>query len=667
MQYTTLGKTGLKVSRLGFGCMRLPMKEGRIVRELAIPMLHRAKELGVNYFDTAVGYCNQDSQRCLGEALEGMRDQVIVSTKNGHYNKKDERGWWKNLEDSLERLRTDYIDIYNFHGLRWQAYADHVQGPGGQLEWMLRAKEQGMIRHICCSFHDTAENLKKLASTGHFDSVTLQYNILDQSNESAFEHVVKKCGMGITVMGPVGGGRLGGESDEIRKMLKGAKSVPEVALRFVLSNPYVSIALSGMDAMEQVAENIKVASRRTPMSTVEHRRVKSILTRFRKLSELYCTGCNYCMPCPTGVNISGSFMALNQDRVYGLKAHAKRTYDWLRGGQAIHCMACGKCEPKCPQNIEIIKQLRETVRTFDDAYGHVVARLKPMGLKSFKASRGKWSATLNAKLEVRNLSDQPVEVAARFGAGAEVKPKEGTVKLDAFGIASQKLVIECASNGGANVVDTAAAVEGGEKVELSGAAFSVVFAPPARKSGAKVPRSAIPVELCSKEQLATGTSRVLANHGATCRFAYDDDALFLSARVKDDLATGRGGRQGDRLELCIDARPPARFGRNGSDPKVFRIDFSAPGGGDSVRISKPRGVDATGIACRTRVTADGYSITAAIPWSLLGLSKTARRHVGLDVCLQSHDRRGKQNVEMYWTGGESNGRPDRFGHLFLTV
>ena len=194
MQYAILGKTKLRVSRLGFGCMRFPMRGEHVDRDLSIPLLRRAVELGVNYFDSAVGYCNQESQRVVGEAFEGMRDRVILSTKNPFYNKKDEKTWWTNLENSLERLRTDHIDLYNFHGLNWKAFQEHVDGPDGQLRWMQRAKDDGRIRHIGFSFHDKMENLKKLAGTGLFEAVTLQYNLLDRSNEPAFEFVGDKCG-----------------------------------------------------------------------------------------------------------------------------------------------------------------------------------------------------------------------------------------------------------------------------------------------------------------------------------------------------------------------------------------------------------------------------------------------------------------------------------------
>jgi len=167
-------------------------------------MIRRAFESGVNYIDTAVGYCNRDSQRAVGEALKGWRDRVVVSTKNPEYE--DEKVWWQNLEDSLERLQVAYIDIYNHHGINWEYYCKHVEPNASK--WMRRAHDQGLIKHICVSFHDSNESLVKLVDTGYPESITLQYNMLDQSLERGIAHAHER-GVGIVVMGPVAGGRLG--------------------------------------------------------------------------------------------------------------------------------------------------------------------------------------------------------------------------------------------------------------------------------------------------------------------------------------------------------------------------------------------------------------------------------------------------------------------------
>ncbi len=673
VQYTTLGKTGLKVSRLGFGCMRLPMEGGKVVREKAIPLLRRAVDLGITYFDTGINYCNHDSQRVMGEALEDLRDRVILSTKNHHYDKNDERAWWTNLEDSLRRLRTDYIDVYSFHGLSWEKYVQHVDGPDGQLKWMLRAREQGMIHHICCSFHDTADNLKKLASTGHFEAVTLQYNILDRSNEPAFRHVTKGCGMGIVVMGPVGGGRLGGESEEIRRMIPGSRSVPEVALRFVLSNPYVSVALSGMENLNQLEQNIAAASRKTPLTAAEKRRLSVILRRFQKLSELYCTGCKYCMPCPSGVDIAGNFMALNYARVYGLPDVAKRAYGRLRSEQAAYCVACGKCLPKCPQHIEIVRQLRETVRRLDDAYGHVVARVAPLRLKAFRKSGRRRAVALGGSINFKNLSDEPVTVRATFAPskGTAVHPAEIRATIQAFGRKSVPLQIQHQFGAHSDTIRTGLAVAGAKQTDLIDAEFRIAFAPRTDSSGAGVRRVGPAIKLEEKAQLLRGTARVLKKHGATVQFAYDDEALYVTASVRDDMlapaVSGQPWRTTDHLVLFIDARPAALLGRPGSLVKGTMIYFSASGRETSVsaRVLRPGGARQDLVACKGRITADGYRVHAAISWKLLGLRKPTRKHLGVQLQLGSHDRRRTRNVEMSWTGTQLRDQHAAFGHLFL--
>jgi predicted aldo/keto reductase-like oxidoreductase len=363
--YRQLGRTGLKVSALGFGAMRLPMigegTDARVDRALAIPMIHRAFEGGVNYIDTAVGYCNQDSQRTVGEALKGWRDRIIVSTKNPDYGT-DEKTWWKNLETSLERLQVQYIDIYNHHGLSWKTWTEAVEPRLSR--WMSKARDQGLVRHICCSFHDTNEALKQVIETGYPEVITLQYNLLDRQLEEGIALAHTK-GIGIVVMGPVGGGRLGGTSDALQRLLPAVSRVPELALRFVLGNPLVSLALSGMSTMAHVEENLRVASSSESLTREDVTLINEQLNRLKAMADLYCTGCGYCQPCPHEVSISKIFDLYNKGRVYGLWADARRQYrllgtgPWLPGKQADTCIGCGECEAKCPQRIPIRAQLKE--------------------------------------------------------------------------------------------------------------------------------------------------------------------------------------------------------------------------------------------------------------------------------------------------------------------
>ena len=364
MIYRDLGRTGLKVSQLGFGAMRLPMVEDqkKINRELAIPMIHRAFEAGVNYVDSAVGYCCQDSQRVLGEALEGWRDKIVVSTKNPYYDE-DEKTWWKNLTDSLERLRVECIDVYNHHGISWKRYVEQVEPRVGK--WMRKAHDQGLIKHICTSFHDDNDGLMKLVDTGYPEVITLQYNIMDRQLEQGIAYAHEK-GIGVVVMGPVAGGRLGDNSEVLAGLIPNIQRVPELALRFVLANPNVSVALSGMSAMEHVEENLAVASDEALLCDADRAAIDEHLVRLKKMADLYCTGCKYCMPCEAAsVDIPRIFDLYNLARVWGLWDRAKKNYNLIGKDEndkftdAIACTECGICEEKCPQNIPIRKQLKE--------------------------------------------------------------------------------------------------------------------------------------------------------------------------------------------------------------------------------------------------------------------------------------------------------------------
>lgn len=361
MKQSPLGRTGLTVSRLGFGAMRLPMDGDVVDRDKTTEMVHYAFEHGVTYIDTAVMYCSHDSQRAVGDALKGWRDKVTVSTKN-HYFGDDESAWRSNLDDSLERLQVNCIDVYNTHGMNPGKYSDaflpRVHG------WLLKAKEEGLISHICSSFHGTPELMRRMVDDGHIEAITLQYNLLDRrmEDEIAYAH---ENGVGIVVMGPVGGGRFGAPSPVLAKMIPGIERVPELALRFVLANPNVDVVLSGMSTLEQVQENVAVCSDDRTLADDELADIDAQTERLKEMAKLYCTGCRYCMPCPRGVNIPRVFDTVNTGRVYGLWDHARDTYRrWLKQDRennrpANACVECGQCEPKCPQDIPIMQQLRD--------------------------------------------------------------------------------------------------------------------------------------------------------------------------------------------------------------------------------------------------------------------------------------------------------------------
>lgn len=369
MQYTEFGGTGIQVSRLGFGCMRFPSREvdGKKVfdEEESIRMMHRAMELGVNYFDTAPGYCEKQSEIIMGKALKGRRDKVYLSTK---YPSEEASGddLERKLETSLKKLDTDYIDFYHMWGISLKTFVERLDTPDGPMARARKLRDAGVIRHISFSFHDAPENMIEIIRRGEgvFASVLCQYNLLDRANEDAIAYAHEQ-GLGVTIMGPVGGGRLGAPSKVIQDLLPGkVQSSAEMALRFVMNNRNVNIALSGMSSMDMVEENAAVASNMEPLTQAEEARIAASLEENRRLADLYCTGCNYCMPCPKGINIPEIFKMMNYHRVYGLTKFARDNYarigkePWLNFQNAAACVQCGACEKKCPQHLHIREQLR---------------------------------------------------------------------------------------------------------------------------------------------------------------------------------------------------------------------------------------------------------------------------------------------------------------------
>ena len=361
MQYREYGKTGKKVSTLTFGAMRLPKDHDE-----GVALLQYGMDLGINYIDTAMMYVDGESEIMVGKAIKGRRDKVYISSKNA-ISEWTNDAWRRNLDQTLTKLDTDYIDFYCVvHGMSWHAFENHFSKPNGGLEAAIKARDEGVIKHIAMSSHDSPEGIMKLIDTGIFAGMIVQYNLLDRANEQAIAHA-HASGVAACIMGPVAGGRLGARSDEIAGMIETeVSSIPDLALRFVLSNPNVTTALSGMGNRQMVEENVATCSREEPLSQIELRAIRQAVKDNEKLAQLYCTGCGYCLPCPQGVAIPEIFAAMNYHRVWGLTDHAKRLYrrfgpDHKDGKQnASACVECGICELKCPQNIPIIEQLKES-------------------------------------------------------------------------------------------------------------------------------------------------------------------------------------------------------------------------------------------------------------------------------------------------------------------
>lgn len=655
MQYTTLGtRTGYKVSVLGFGAMRLPMAGDQVDLGKAVPMIHAGFERGINYIDTAVFYCNADSQRAVGVALKGWRDKVIVSTKNHSYGKNDYDQWRKNFEESLAKLDIDCIDIYNLHGLGWQKFRDNVDGPNGSYKWFEKARDEGLIKHICFSFHDEPKALAKLAKTGQFDVVTCQYNLLDQANDEAMG-VAKQEGLGVVVMGPVGGGRLGAPSEQLQELIPGAKSVPEVALRFVISNPNVDVALSGMQTKEQVLQNCDVADNAGALTAKENRKITQTIQRFKKLADLYCTGCNYCMPCPHGVDIPWMFNSLNIEMVYGLTENAKKQYDGSTN-QAKLCIGCGKCLSKCPQKIDIITKLQEATRRLDDDYGKLAVRLEPGKVARFDRTGRSAEMELAAKLDLVNYSDQNAVASAAFdpGAGLSVAPMTKSVTLKPF--ERRRVPVTVAGKADPSrplPVGLQVDVEGDHQVEDHTELWHLAMAAPQGRSALN---KAPAVRLQADSQAIKITRDIAATHGAKMRFAWDADALYIKAEIEDDLQYPPTPKvwmpHADRITLDFDFL--GLHAKRGDKPPAltWRLMVSPPTADGSCYQWITNQWEGTHEAAKveSRKTSAGANLTIELPWKNVNCRKPKPGDsFALQVTHSSYSRKGKQNYQGRWS------------------
>jgi predicted aldo/keto reductase-like oxidoreductase len=368
VNYREFGKTGEKISALGFGCMRLPEYEegGKhfIHQEKVDEMLAYAFENGVNYFDTAPHYCNHNSEAAVGHAVKGFRDKILISTKCPMDDDLTQDKYRSLLERSLTRLDTDHIDFYHFWGIGRKQFENLIL-KNNLLEAAAKAKEEGLIRHISFSFHDDPSVIRQIVDTSEkegvkMESILCQYNLLDRSNEEMIQYVHEK-GLGTIAMGPVGGGRLSAPTDLYNKLTgKPAIATYELAFKFCLGNPNLNCALSGMQDLDMVRKNVKIASDNTAFSEEEWQQLGMAVEEIKKFSELYCTGCKYCQPCPMEINIPKLFEMYTYYNVYGLKDHAKhmmQEYIKNDGKTFKHCIDCGACETKCPQHLAIRKNL----------------------------------------------------------------------------------------------------------------------------------------------------------------------------------------------------------------------------------------------------------------------------------------------------------------------
>jgi len=366
MIYRDFGKTGIKVPPLGFGCMRLPMthteeEEPKVDDNLATPLLQRAVELGINFFDTHWFYCNYDSQRAVGAALSAVRDKVYISSKLHLMLVKKTEDFDEYLKRSLELLGTSYLDFYHFPALSYKTWTEKVMALKliGRAE---NAKAKGLIRNISFSFHSDADKMHELIDTDVFSTVLGQYNIVDRRSEEVFAYAKEK-GLGTMVMGPLMGGTLtDGGKGFLERMQSNIPTAAEMGLRFVWSLPDVDMVLSGISDIAQLEENVEYANRASDIPKEERAVLLARSHELKELNDLYCTNCNYCAGCPENIRIGRTFQLYIQHKVWGLSDTVKKRLaspgPLGPGGDPANCNSCGACVAKCPQKIDIPEELK---------------------------------------------------------------------------------------------------------------------------------------------------------------------------------------------------------------------------------------------------------------------------------------------------------------------
>ncbi len=373
MQKTILGKTGEEVSILGFGCMRLPLrgpKASDIDYPLAEAMLRKAVDGGVNYIDTAYPYHNAagpggpgESEVWLGRALAGgYREKVNLATKLPTWLVKSKKEMHAVLDSQLKRLQTTHIDFYLAHSLKSGVWENMLQA--GMLEFLDEARRDGRIRHVGFSFHDIYSVFEDIIKSYDWEFAQIQYNYLDTEYQAGQRgaRLAKERGLGLVVMEPLRGGFLVNHMpDDLRAVLAGARpdwSMADWGFRWLWSRAEVDLVLSGMNAMDQVEENLAIASAPGRLNDADFAAAAEVRAGLRARLPVDCTACGYCLPCPNGVKIPVNFSVYNNYFLMdadSVRQRAKSMYKFQlnEDERASRCLHCRECEDKCPQHLPI--------------------------------------------------------------------------------------------------------------------------------------------------------------------------------------------------------------------------------------------------------------------------------------------------------------------------
>ena len=380
MLYRKIPKNNDELSVLGFGCMRLPLKDGEIDENRAKKQLRNAIDKGVNYLDTAWPYHAGESENFLGRALtDGYRDKVKIATKLPSWLIKKREDMDNILNTQLEKLKTDRIDYYLIHNLAGNMW-DKLDKLGVK-DFLDKAKKDGKIINAGFSFHGKIDDFKRIVDSYPWEFCQIQYNYLDEQNQAGTEGLKYAASkkLGIIVMEPLRGGNLGNPEPppqiaSIWKEAQKKRTSAEWALRWIWNNPEVTVVLSGMNEESHINENLSIADQAHPNSLTkeELKLVEKVAQKYEEIMKVACTGCRYCVPCPSDVDIPTCFEVYNKLHMFGNLDEAKFMYAARMSGlitdssgYASQCTQCGECLEKCPQSIEIPNYLEKVVEDLE--------------------------------------------------------------------------------------------------------------------------------------------------------------------------------------------------------------------------------------------------------------------------------------------------------------
>lgn len=365
--------TGNRISILGLGCMRLPKidpEKPDIDEEKALEMVDYAYRHGINYYDTAWPYHGGASEEFMGRALKRYdRSSFFLATKMPVWLVENEADAERIFHEQLAHLQTDYFDYYLLHATN----RERMEGwkKSGVYDFCRRMKEEGKIRNLGFSFHDTPDVLQEIVDNFEFDFAQIQFNYLDYElqNAKAQYEILTSHHLPVIVMEPVRGGALADLCEESNAIFRAAKpdaSIASWALRYAMSPENMMVVLSGMSNMEQLQDNISTADHFQPLTEEERAVVNNALETFKKNNTVPCTACRYCQPCPAGVEIPRIFTAWNQYKISKNWNNFQNAYNEIpEEGRAHNCVACGACMEQCPQHIQIPQLMEEIAAEYE--------------------------------------------------------------------------------------------------------------------------------------------------------------------------------------------------------------------------------------------------------------------------------------------------------------